>query len=226
MQRHCLLIDAMGTLIALLQPAPRLVRELDSRLGLEVSIAQAERAIAAEIRYYRAHMNEGRDERTVAELRNRCAAELRMALPDHGRLSALDESSMTDALLASLQFQVFGDAREALRTARRHEYDVVVVSNWDSSLAHVLDRVGLSDLIDGVVTSASVGVGKPDPEIFKSALTLAGVAPLEALHVGDSLEEDVAGARAAGIDAIWLNRDRGPTPPGVPTVASLSELQF
>jgi putative hydrolase of the HAD superfamily len=223
MQRRCLLIDAMGTLIALQPPAPRLARELDQRFGLEVTAAQAERAIAAEIRYYRSHMNEGRDDRTVAELRRRCAAEMRSALPD---LSNVGEQALTDALIASLQFALFDDAREALQAARQHGLRVVVVSNWDSSLAQVLERVGLADVIDGVVSSAAVGAAKPDPAIFEAALALARVAAGEALHVGDSLEHDIAGARAAGIAAVWLNRDGAAAPTGVRAVGSLRELRF
>ncbi len=217
------MIDAMGTLIALQPPAPRLARELDQRFGLEVTGAQAERAIAAEIRYYRSHMNEGRDDRTVAELRRRCAAEMRSALPD---LSNVGEQALTDALIASLEFALFDDAREALEAARQHGLRVVVVSNWDSSLAQVLERVGLADVIDGVVSSAAVGAAKPDPAIFEAALALAHVAAGEALHVGDSLEHDIAGARAAGIAAVWLNRSGAAAPTGVRAVGSLRELRF
>lgn len=217
------MIDAMGTLIALQPPAPRLARELDQRFGLEVTAAEAERAIAAEIRYYRSHMNEGRDDRTVAELRRRCAAELRGALPD---LSNVGEQALTDALIASLQFALFDDAREALQAAWQHGLRVVVVSNWDSSLAQVLERVGLADVIDGVVSSAAVGAAKPDPAIFEAALAVARVAAGEALHVGDSLEHDIAGARAAGIAAVWLNRDGAAAPTGVRAVGSLRELRF
>lgn len=213
----------MGTLIELQPPAPRLKLELEQRFAVEVTTAQAERAIAAEIRYYRAHMSEGRDERTVAELRRRCAAELRGALPD---LPGVSAQGLTDALVASLQFAVFDDARESLRAARRHGLRVVVLSNWDASLSQVLVAVGLADLLDGVISSAAVGAAKPDPRIFAAALAVADAVPGEALHVGDSLSEDVAGARAAGICAVWLNRDGAASPEGVTAVRSLRELDF
>ena len=100
---------------------------------------------------------------------------------------------------------------------------MVVVSNWDVSLAEVLERVGLAPLLDGVVTSAAVGAAKPDPAIFAHALALAGVPAARARHVGDSLDEDVAGARAAGIEPVLLRRDGGPRPGrGVRTIAGLS----
>jgi putative hydrolase of the HAD superfamily len=79
-------------------------------------------------------------------------------------------------------------------------------------------------LLDAVVTSASVGVRKPVVAIFEHALSLAGAHPDEAVHVGDSVQDDVAGARAAGIEAVLIRRDGGPGPPGVRTIASLATL--
>src|SRR5207244_11352430 len=100
---------------------------------------------------------------------------------------------------------------------------LVVASNWDCSLPDVLARAGLASLLDGVVTSATVGATKPDPTLFAAALEVAGCAAAEAVHVGDSLENDVAGARAAGVAPVLLDRARG-SHDGVTTIASLSEL--
>ncbi len=100
----------------------------------------------------------------------------------------------------------------------------MVVSNWDQSLGSVLARVGLDALLDGVVTSAEVGAAKPDPRIFEAALELAGVSAGEALHVGDSLEEDVAGAHAAGIEVVWLNRGRADLPSRARRVVEITGL--
>jgi putative hydrolase of the HAD superfamily len=79
-------------------------------------------------------------------------------------------------------------------------------------------------LVDGVVTSAELGAPKPDPAIFERALRMAGVRASEALHAGDSPEEDVAGARAAGVDAVLVSRDGTPPPDGVAAVRDLAEL--
>ena len=85
----------------------------------------------------------------------------------------------------------------------------IVVSNWDCSLGRVLERCGLDGLIDGAVSSAEAGARKPDPAIFAPALELAGCTPAEALHVGDTAEEDVEAARGAGIRVLLLDRDGG-----------------
>jgi putative hydrolase of the HAD superfamily len=101
---------------------------------------------------------------------------------------------------------------------------LVVVSNWDVSLHDVLQRLRLAPLLDGVVSSAEAGARKPSPEIFERALALVGVSAEQAIHVGDSPDEDLAGARAAGIEPVLIARDGGPRPPGVRVIESLVEL--
>jgi putative hydrolase of the HAD superfamily len=222
-----LLIDGLGTLVSLSPPAPALAGELARRLGLDVALADADRALRAEIAYYRAHMGEGRDSCSLADLRRRCAQELRQGLPSDPRLAALDADAMTDLLLGALRFAAYADAREALIRARCVGARIIVVSNWDVSLLDVLELVGLAPLLDGVVTSAAVGAAKPAPEIFDHALALAGVPAGRALHVGDSLAEDVAGARECGIPALLLRRVGGAgeaVPAGVATITGLDEL--
>lgn len=221
-ERKALLIDGMGTLVALSPPAPHFRRELQRRCAVTISAGEAERALAAEIAYYRAHMQAGRDPGSVAALRRRCADALRAALP--ARLRDLDLDLMTETLLASLRFDAFPDARPALQRARARGERVIVLSNWDASLPEILARVGLRGLVDGVVSSAAAGARKPDAAIFARALELAGVSAAQAVHVGDSLEEDVAGGVAAGVAVLWLNRTGRPVPAGVTSVASLAEL--
>jgi putative hydrolase of the HAD superfamily len=221
---RALLLDALGTLVALDPPGPRLRAELSERVGIEVSEAEAQRAIDAEIGYYRAHLDEGRDQVALAALRGRCAEVVRDALPARDSIVALDGAALTGALLAALRFTAFPDARPAILAARRRGERVVVVSNWDVSLHDVLADTGLAALLDGIVTSAEAGARKPDRAIFERALQIAGCAAAEAVHVGDSVSEDVDGASRAGIEPVLVRRDDGAGPPGVRTIASLAEL--
>lgn len=221
-----LLIDGLGTLVWLHPPAPALMRELAVRFGVHVSEDQAQRALAAEIGFYRRHLGDGRDEPSLAELRRRCAAALRAALPHSDRLQAVDLDALTVALLESLRFEAFADAREALLAARRRGVRVVVVSNWDVSLIEVLERIGLAPLLHGVVTSAAIGAGKPAAAIFEHALAVGGAPAAEALHVGDSVADDVQGARASGIRALLVHRGAAPPPEGVEAIASLAQLDW
>jgi putative hydrolase of the HAD superfamily len=218
--RRAILFDALGTLVALEPPAAPLRAELLRRFGVEITGAAARRAIATEIAFYRDHLDEGRDPASLAALRRRCANVLREALG----ATHLDLDRVTEALLSALRFIAFGDARAALTAARARGQRVVVVSNWDVSLHDVLARIGLGQLLDGIVTSAEAGARKPCPAIFERALRLAQVAPDEAVHVGDSFEEDIIGARNAGIEPILIQRDGAPGPDDVPTIATLGSL--
>lgn len=222
-----LLIDGLGTLISLAPPAPALARELGERFAVAVTVDQAAAALRAEIAYYRAHMGEGRDADSLAVLRRSCAEVLRAALPRDDATARVDADALTQALVAALRFEAYPDAAGALRRARLAGARVIVVSNWDVSLIDVLERLGLAPLLDAVVTSAAIGAAKPAPAIFAHALALARVAPEDALHVGDSLAEDVAGARACGIPAVLLCRGGAPhprLPDGVSVIETLDQL--
>jgi putative hydrolase of the HAD superfamily len=219
-----ILLDALGTLVALEPPAPLLRVELARRFRVEVSEAEAQRAMAAEFAYYRAHLDEGSDPARLADLRARCAEVVRGALPPDCGVAGVEPGAMTDTLLASLRFTAFADVAPALEAARERGRRLVVVSNWDISLNGVLDRLGLAPLLDGIVTSAAAGARKPAAAIFERALEIAGARPSDAVHVGDSLVEDIAGARTAGIEPILIRRDGAGGPPGVGAIGSLAEL--
>jgi len=221
--RRALLIDAMGTLVRLQPPVPLLRSQLRDRFGVHVSDAEAAAALGAEIAFYRAHMSDGRDSETLHELRLRCAAVLRDALPAGCR--ALGPEELLEGLLASLRFVAFDDAREALLTVRARRVRVVAVSNWDVSVLEVLEQTGLAPLLDGAVCSAAIGAAKPSPAVFEQALSLADARPEDALHVGDSPSEDVAGALAAGIEPLLIDRaGDGERVAGVRTIRGLDEL--
>jgi putative hydrolase of the HAD superfamily len=88
-----------------------------------------------------------------------------------------------------------------------------------------LELLGIDRLVDFVLVSEEFGVAKPDPEIFREALRLAGVRPEEAIFVGDSIEFDMVGARAAGIPTVWVNRQQRPwTEPGPPPTRQIRSL--
>jgi putative hydrolase of the HAD superfamily len=207
-----ILLDALGTLVELQPPAPLLCDQFAARFGIHMPVAQGERAIATEIAYYH----------ELLELRRRCVVAMRDELPPEAEAVPVEE--LTEVLLNSITFRLFADVEFALGSARTRGVKLVVVSNWDVSLHEVLARVGIAPLLTGVVTSAEAGSRKPDPSIFADALRVAGVPAGKAVHVGDSLEEDVAGARAAGIEPVLLRRDGTPGPPDTRTITNLIEL--
>lgn len=103
---------------------------------------------------------------------------------------------------------VLGEIRGQLsRSCRAAERPLGVITNGPAEVQRAkIELLGVGDLVDFAVISGEFGVAKPDPAIFAEALACAGVAAEEAVFVGDSIEHDMAGARAAGIRSVWVNR--------------------
>jgi HAD superfamily hydrolase (TIGR01509 family) len=189
-------LDALGTLVELEPPWLGLREALGDGIPQERLV----RAVRAEMAYYREHSHEGRDPPSLADLRERSAAVLSREL---GR--EVDVATLVEAI----RFDPFPDALPGLGVLRARGLRLVCVSNWDCSLERVLERCGLLEHLDGAVSSAQAGARKPDPAIFAPALALAGCRADEAVHVGDSPEEDLAAAEAAGIRALLIDREGG-----------------
>lgn len=103
-------------------------------------------------------------------------------------------------------WRLYPEVEEVLRTLKKQKLVLGMVSNWDSRLLKLCEGLGIDRYFDFKVISAMFGVAKPNPKIFHEALKKAGVQAGEAVHVGDSLEDDVRGAHLAGMKAIWLDR--------------------
>jgi REG-2-like HAD superfamily hydrolase len=98
-------------------------------------------------------------------------------------------------------------ARACLDALARARIGLGVISNWDTRLGKLLERLGLGETFDVVVVSGEVGFEKPDPRVFHIACERLGVEPSRLLHVGDREDDDVEGARAAGCRSLWYGRD-------------------
>lgn len=107
------------------------------------------------------------------------------------------------------RWRAYGDVEPAFRRLRDRGLKVGVISNWDSRLASLLDGIGLGTLLETVVSSADVGLHKPDPRIFELACQRVGVKPARAAHVGDHHYADIVGAESAGLCAVLIDRHGG-----------------
>jgi putative hydrolase of the HAD superfamily len=101
---------------------------------------------------------------------------------------------------------VFDDVVPVLEELREAGTRLAVVSNWDSGLPALLARLGLASWFDAIVVSHLEGMEKPHPELFLRAVARLSGEPADALHVGDVPELDGAGARAAGIASVIVDR--------------------
>lgn len=210
------LFDAFGTLLQMDPPAPILARRLREE-GHAVDEQRVERALRVEIAHYRARMHVGRDPEGLDALRAECGAVLARELGP-GAPAPADATRM---LVESLRFRLFDDALPALDRLSAAGVRMGVVSNWDCALPAHLQRLGVADRFQVIAASAAVGAAKPDPAIFLHALGAMGARPADALHVGDRPAEDYQGARAAGLQALLL--DRSGAGSGADSVGTLEE---
>ena len=134
--------------------------------------------------------------------------------------------------LAELGFQVFLAARHQVQLfpevhttleqlALRYTLGVITNGNAD------VRRLGLADYFRFALCAEELGVGKPDPHPFHTALQRAGLEATQAVHIGDHPGDDIAGAKAAGLRAIWFNPQgkvwQGDTAPDA-QIRNLAEL--
>jgi HAD superfamily hydrolase (TIGR01549 family) len=154
----------------------------------------------------------------MIEIRDRVATELEgrvadLAVVRHAAFErTLEEVGIDDAGLAArlnaMFFAVkaqhatpYSDVLPVL-TGLSRRYRTAFLTNGNTDPA----QYGLDRFLDPIVHAVVEDVAKPDPRIFRILLERAGVKATEAIYIGDSLSDDVAGARSAGIRSIWLNR--------------------
>ena len=123
-------------------------------------------------------------------------------------------------------FLLYEDAAPVLRAIHALGVRVGLISNTHRCLASFQSHFELDGLIEAALSSSQHGYVKPHPSIFEAALRLVGVDAADAVMVGDSVRQDVDGARQVGMRAILLARAGVPAEPidGVPVIGSLTEL--
>jgi putative hydrolase of the HAD superfamily len=109
-------------------------------------------------------------------------------------------------------------------------YRIGLVSNFDHAptARRLLSENAIDPLFEVSIISADFGRRKPHPSIFHAALDVLGAKPSESVYVGDTLLDDVSGARGAGMDVVWINPRGAEVPAGSAaptyTVTRLNEI--
>ena len=97
---------------------------------------------------------------------------------------------------------LFPEARPALEALGEH-FSIIAVTNGNADL----EKIGIRELFDGVISADMAGAAKPNRQIFDMAVKAGGASAERTLHVGDHPLYDVHGARDAGLRAVWVNRN-------------------
>jgi putative hydrolase of the HAD superfamily len=119
---------------------------------------------------------------------------------------------------------LYPDVLETLSALRQRGLILDVISNFDYRLIDILKGLGTADWFDEVFISSRVGHAKPSRQIFYTALQRHNLAPNQAMHVGDSEENDFCGAANAGLQGILIDRTANLAPTHIPQIKSLNEI--
>jgi putative hydrolase of the HAD superfamily len=208
------LLDVGETLIGPRRSYGSVYAGVLARLGIERTAESFERALQSTWREFDARIPPGIDryrefDGGEDEYWTRFADHtLRRVLDGQATPDLVERAlpALRDAFVTTEAWHVYPEVPAVLDALEAAGARRVVVSNWDSRLPALLDRLDLHARFEHVIVSHLEGVEKPDPRLFEIALERAGARAEDALHVGDRADLDLAGARAAGIAGVVVDR--------------------
>ena len=133
-------------------------------------------------------------------------------------------SELFDHFSRAESWSLYPETEETLSALKERGFILEVISNFDSRLFGILEGLRVAPWFDSVVISSRAGYAKPAPEIFQRGLGLYRLKAEEVMHVGDSLENDMAGASAAGLTGVLIDRDEEGASRSLPRVRNLKEI--
>ena len=117
---------------------------------------------------------------------------------------------------------LYPEVLETLTSLNERGLILDVISNFDSRLVRILDGLDAGEQFENIFVSSRVGYAKPDRRIFNVALSYHGLAPAQALHVGDSEINDLRGANQAGLKGILVERGKTSAAPAPDRINELA----
>ena len=209
--------DVGGTLIKPWPSVGHVYAEVAVRHGLqEISASGLDERFRAAWRELK-QFNHGREE--WAALVDQVFAGLSTELPSETFFPELYQRFAEPAA-----WRIFDDVKPAIDALAGLGLNLAIVSNWDERLEPLLEALGLRKYFETVVVSREIGFPKPSPIIFEHAARKLGLAPEFILHIGDSPNEDIAGAQSAGFEALLIARDADRPPTAIKSLADLEAL--
>lgn len=222
---RALLLD-LGDTVFRLHPLPNLADLLAGRLAALNAPDPA--AVAGQV--LRAFESAARASFERGETAELPASELALAKLGAAGPWLKDAARALDAVIGEADISRWSPPAgrpDLLNELRRRGFRIVYVSNTltpGSLMRSRLAKLGLLEAAYGAVFSVEIGVRKPGAQIYRAALDVAGVAPEEALFVGDRVREDIEGPGALGITALLTHEFRREEPHGAQVIHSLDEL--
>jgi putative hydrolase of the HAD superfamily len=201
--------DLYHTLIGYDPPREESVANTLERMGVSVSAKSLRRPlVTADEFFYRETAKKPLKERSEEETMSLWASYQTVVLKEAGISSTTEliKNILADMKKAKYELVLFEDVLPALNALAARKLALGLISNADRDISPLLEKLGVLPLLKVRLTSQEAGVSKPHPDIFRLGAKRMGIAPDEALYVGDQWMVDVQGARGAGMRALLLDR--------------------
>jgi putative hydrolase of the HAD superfamily len=220
-------VDAVGTLLRVKGSVGAVYAPVAARHGLHAEAAAIDAGFRAAMSAAAAALFPGAAPVELPALeREWWRAIVARTLAPHDRAPGFDAffAEVFELFRSAAPWELLPGAREALVDLRTAGRRLGIVSDMDGRLHDVLAAFDVAALFECIALAPREGVSKQDGALFRVALARAQVAAAATAHVGDSLDSDVAGARAAGITAILFDPRSRPVPAGLPVARRWSEV--
>lgn len=227
MASKAIFFDAAGTLFDTVRPVGEIYALLANKHGMEVSGKQIGERFRTCFSSSPPLAFPGADAKELQNLERAWWKELvRKIFEPWGSFARFDHyfSELFAHFAKPDAWSLFPETEETLSALKERGFILEVISNFDSRLFGILEGLRIASWFDSVVISSRVGYAKPAPEIFQNALGLYRLKAEEVMHVGDSLENDAAGASAAGLTGVLLDRNGGARSNSFQRVRNLKEI--
>ena len=207
---RAILFDAAGTLFYLTKTVGDHYAYVGREVGLDLDPQQLERAFHAAWKQMprRPAINgprENDDKGWWRELVGRVFDQVAPSLGEVDRDNFFEIAY--DHFAEAGVWELYPEVLAVLQRLRKR-FQLAVISNFDGRLRLILQQLGISTYFSHIFISSELGADKPDPEIFRRAITIMHSKPDEVLHVGDDPERDWKAAKGAGLLVFRLDRPR------------------
>ena len=207
---RAIFFDAVGTLFRVRGGVGNVYSGLLRKYGVDVTSQQIDVAF---IRYFSSQPPLAFDPALSERERNQLEQAwwrslVRQVLGQSARFSRFDEyfNELFEYFRYASAWELFEDTPRALEDLSRAGIRLGIISNFDSRIDDVLRELDLARYFASIHISSRVGAAKPSPEIFKHAIAATSLPAHQCWHIGDSLKDDVEGARRAGMRAALVKK--------------------
>ena len=198
-----------------------ILQQILQELGYKIEADDIEEAMKNVREWWRREKGEKVwNEEAMKEFHERMLSEL--GIPNPEKLA----EKTSKILPQKLDFKAYDDAKQTLKNLKKMGYSLIIISNVSSrrNLETYMEKAGLNGYFDALFASGSMGVEKPNPQIFYRAAKEMNVPCQAMVHIGDSYEIDYLGAENAGMMGILIDRKGNYRDKECRKISSLTQL--